>query len=522
VLRMYVHGDERGEATARVGAHLDRLVATQQAWAERALALLTRPAIARMQIADVDIDYDALRRLRERGPLVFLPAHRSYADSLILAAALRGAGLPQPWRLAGENLSFWPLGTLARRSATVFIRRDFGRDPTYHLAVRCYLADLLAHGHSVEWYPEAGRSRTGRQRRLRHGMLRILVGAYSDSGLPDVYVVPVSIVYDVSPEVAAVTAQDTGEAVKQAEGLRALIHYLQASWALGPRTARPTFAEPISLRELTETSANEWGTARALARELARRLRDATPATAESLLALALASGAPAPQSAASLADEVRQLLDYASDRRIPTCGRPSIEAVLDRMVRMGVLTRGPDGFAIAPGQRRVAAYYRNTAEHWFMPRAVAELVCFGAASPRRVLGLLAPLGTMPPSKESDRLLERELAALSDRDRPEREPFLLAPRLLGPIFEAYHHVAVNADGRPPAFWPESRSAELRDAGIAALAAEGLLAPDADDADEADDAARIAYVSELSQLVTRLRELAEVDARRHAGSAYARH
>lgn len=514
-------GTSPKQAGQHVGAHLDRLVASQHAWAQRSLALLTRPIVARTRI--VDVDHDALLRLRELGPLVFLPAHRSYADSLILAAALREAGLPQPWRLAGENLSFWPLGALARRSATVFIRRDFGRDPAYHLAVRCYLADLLAHGRSVEWYPEAGRSRTGRLRRLRHGLLRILVGAYLDSGVADVHVVPVSIVYDLSPEVEAVTAQDAGEAAKQAEGLRALIRYLRASRALGRRTARPAFAEPISLRELTRTSANartsanEWGTARALAREVARRLREATPATAESLLTLALASGGPAPQGAASLADEVEQLLDYASDRRIPTCGRPSTEAVLDRMVRAGVLTRGPDGFTVAPDQQHVAAYYRNTAAHWFMPRAVAELVTYGSASPGRVLALLAPLGVMPSSEASERLLERELAALVDLDRPEREPFLLAPRLLGPIFEAYHHVAVNADAdsAPPAYWPESRSAELRDAGIAALAAEGLPAP------VAYDAAGATYASELSQLVTRLRELAEIDARRHAGSAHVR-
>ncbi|HEY3870241.1 MAG TPA: 1-acyl-sn-glycerol-3-phosphate acyltransferase [Actinocrinis sp.] len=519
------------EARRQVGRHLGRLAASRRGWAQLLLGLLARAVLWRTQRIEVEPEVLLrLRRLAGRGPLVFLPAHRSYADSLVLAAALRGAGVARPWRLAGENLAFWPLGALARRSGTVFIRRDFGPDPAYLLAVRCRLADLLARGQSVEWYPEAGRSRTGRLRRLRHGMLRVLVGAYMDTSIGtaigDVHVVPVSIVYDVSPEVPALTAQDAG-APKPAEGLRGLMRYLRACRGSGPRTARVGFAEPIALRELTQAATSEWAAARALARRVGCGLREATPATTESLLALAFPPDARGPLDAAALGREVKALLDYAADRGIPACGRLSVPVALERMLRAGVLVAGPDGFTVAPGRERDLAYRRNIAAHWFMPRAVAELAMAGAAGSRRVRDLLAPLGVLPASQRVERLLEREFVALAGS--LERQPFLLAPRLLGPIFEAYCSVAAESIGSTdsigngtgtgaaaaPPHWPESRSAELRSAATAAMAADGLLAPGA------DDAARAAFAREMARLVARLVELAGIDAGRRAGGAHAR-
>lgn len=515
------------QARRLVRGHLAGLVASRRAWAQWLLSAATRPLVRRVQRIDADrTSLCRLRRLSERGPLVFLPAHRSYADSLVLGAALRDAGIARPWRLAGANLSFWPLGPLARRSATVFIRRDFGRDPSYHVAVRCYLAALLGGARNVEWYPEAGRSRTGRLRRLRHGMLRVLVGAYLDSGIDDAHAVPVSIVYDTSPDTEAVTEEDAGVAAKRPEGLRTLIRYLRAGRAAGPRTARLAFAEPVSLREVTRTAPNEWAAARALARRVAAGLRDATPVTPEALLALALAADGGGPQPEARLTEQVGALLDYAAARRLPVDRPESIGAALDRMVAAGVVAWGPVGYSIAAGRHRIAAYHRNVAEHWFMPRAAAELVTAGAATADRLRELLAPLDPAAASDVFEWRLAAELRALGDG--LEREPFLLAPRLLGPVFEAYREVALSpaeadsarsthsAHGTETAHWPESRSAELSCAARAVLAAERLLGP------QADGAARADFAAEMSRLLTRLRQLVETDARRTAGTADVRH
>jgi glycerol-3-phosphate O-acyltransferase len=510
-------GRTEQQAWRQVRDHLDGLVACRRTWAQWLLALLTHPVLGRMRRGEVGQEsLDTLRRLADRGPLVLLPAHRSYADSLVLAAVLRDAGIPRPWRLAGANLAFWPLGPLARRSGTIFIRRDFGSDRSYHLAVRCYLADLLARAQNLEWYPEAGRSRTGRVRAIRNGMLRLLVAAYVDSGIDDVHVVPVSIVYDVSPDMEAVVDEDAG-ALKRPEGLRALMHYLRAGRTLGPRCALPAFGEPISLRELSLAATNEWDTARTLAQRVAIGLREATQVPTESLLALVLAADEAEPRdtrpprSAAALAEQAQALLEHAAARRIPVCRPLRIESALDGMVRTRALIRGPAGFAVRDGRHRFLAYHRNVVEHWFLPRAAAELVATGDATVDRVGELLAPLHApwASPSDTFERRVEAELAALGDGW--EQQPFLLAPRLLGPVFRAYHEAAVHPGGEPG-----PRSAELRDAAIAVLTAGGLLGA------RADETARAGFADELSALLTRLRAMAALDAGRPAGIADVRH
>ncbi|WP_034270916.1 1-acyl-sn-glycerol-3-phosphate acyltransferase [Actinospica robiniae] len=475
-----------------------RLAVRRRPWAEALLAALTRPLLRHLR--EVQVDDSALRALRElaeRDPIVFLPAHRSYLDSLVLARALGKAGFALPWRLAGANLAFWPLGAIGRRSGMIFIRREFGTDPAYHAAVRSCLADLLVRGHSIEWYPEAGRSRTGRLRKLRPGMPRLLVAAYEESGIEDVQVVPVSVVYDSLPDMEAVTAEDAG-AIKRPEGLRALIAYLLATRTLGPRRAWMTFGAAVSLREVTRDAAGEWGAARVLTRRVAAGLRDATQVTAESLLALVFSASDGEPIGAADLLMQSGVLVEYARQRRIPLCRRCPIESALDGLVRTRVLTRQADGYRVTPGCERILAYHRNVAEHWFLPRAAAELVADGVITAKRIRTLLAQADGF------ELRVEAETSALDGGW--ERQPFLLAPRLLGPILAAYYDVAVSPATRA------APSAELRDAALALLGAEGLLGRGV------DAAARDDLIRELACLVLRLRAMAAHDAGQHAGTA----
>lgn len=432
------------EFARRRREHAEGLVACRRAWAQRLFDRLSRPVLGNLR--RVDVDGESLRTLRllaARGPLVFLPAHRSYIDSLVLDSVLRDAGLDAPWRLAGDNLAFWPLGPLGRRTGTIFIRREFGTDPTYHAAVRCCLADLLARGQSLAWFPEGGRSRTGRLRPLRSGLLRLLVAAYRDSGAADVHVVPVSITYDSVPDTEALAELATG-AAKVPEGLRVVRRYLAAFREAGPRSAWLGFGTPVSLRELDEGAPNPWSVVRVLIRRVDAGLRATTRVTPESLLALAFpvdGHGEHAACDADVLAERVSALFDFAAARRIPV-GRPvEVRDALETLVRTRVLARVSGGYVVAEGREQVLAYYCAVAGHWFMPRAAAELVAAGAVTSQRICELLAPeeasAGPDPAAIREAllRSIEAEVAASADEGW-EKQPVQLAPRLLGHVLEA--------------------------------------------------------------------------------------
>lgn len=178
----------------------------------------------------VEVDRTAFERLRElnrRQSLVFLPSHRSYLDPLVLRSALHQEDFPPNHVLGGINVAFWPIGPVARRSGYVFVRRSFKDDEVYKLALREYIAYLIRKRLNLEWYIEGGRSRTGKLRPPRYGLLAYLVEAFRGGGGEDAQLVPVSIVYDQLYEVRAMAAEERG-AQKSAESLGSLVGYARA------------------------------------------------------------------------------------------------------------------------------------------------------------------------------------------------------------------------------------------------------------------------------------------------------
>jgi glycerol-3-phosphate O-acyltransferase len=136
--------------------------------------------------------------------------------------------LPANHVVGGSNLNFWPVGPLARRAGVVFIRRSFGQDEIYKTVVAEYFGYLLSKRFNLEWYFEGGRSRTGKLRAPRYGLLHYVAEALQSGRAEDVYLVPVSITYDRLAEVSQMAAEQAG-AVKKKEGLTWLARYAQAS-----------------------------------------------------------------------------------------------------------------------------------------------------------------------------------------------------------------------------------------------------------------------------------------------------
>jgi glycerol-3-phosphate O-acyltransferase len=377
------------EVMERAHADLDGLVASMSPIAVDLLSGALRPLHARAWQVQADtVGLDRLRELNRQHALVFLPSHRSYADSLLLADVLARHDFPRNHVLGGDNLSFWPIGQLAKRAGIVFIRRSFGDDQIYKLALREYLGFLLAKRFNLEWYMEGGRSRTGKLRPPRYGLLTYLAEAVERGPAQDAYLVPVSITYDQLREVSAMAAEQGG-AAKKAEGLSWL-----ASYARGQRlrigAVQVRFAEPLSLREALESggkpaSRDAWRLRlQKVAFEVAVRINRVTPATATALVTLALLGV----RDRALTLGQVRRVLEplraYLAERGLPHSGaalrtETGVRRVLGALAEQHVVTVYASGeepvYAIERGQHLVAAFYRNSAIHHFIDRALAELV---------------------------------------------------------------------------------------------------------------------------------------------------
>ena len=464
------------EAQRRLQAALEEMVTVHAPFSSFLLNRVLVPLQTRAW--ELDVDADEMRRLRalgERHSLVFLPTHRSYADTYVVMKLLRAAGMPPNHVLGGDNLRFFPLGTIARRAGGILIRRSFRDDEIYKFALRAYFRFLVDHGSNLEWYMEGGRSRTGKLRPPRYGLLSYLVRALEGSDR-EIVLVPLAITYDQLQEVAAMAAEEAGGS-KPKEGLGWLARYIRDQ---GRRQgmAHVRIGEPFALRQALAPDQDggvRW-TLPKIAFEVFQRLNRVTPVTAPALVTLALLGVHDHALTLEDVRATVRPLLDYAGQRHLPTVALADlrkdqgVQMVLDSLVASGVVGRQDGGiesvYFIVPGQHGVAAFYRNSAIHWFVNRAILELGIMvaeqqgdGGALDR---GFEAALSWRDLLKFEFFFAEKPLfreemlaeARLIDPDGSglvpgptvspavlEKAPFLIAHRVLPAFLEAYFIVA---------------------------------------------------------------------------------
>ena len=347
-----------------------------------------------------------------------------------------------------------------------------------------YLGYLVERRYNLEWYLEGGRSRTGKLRPPRLGVLSYLVDAFRERGVDDVVLVPVSIAYDQLAEVAAMAAEEHG-AEKKAESLAWMLRYIRSQ---GQRLGKAyvSLGEPVSLRQVR--GEKKLATEK-IAFEVLHRINRVTPVTPTSLLTLALLGLGDRALTPPEIRSVLDPLLDYVAVRKLPQAGTLDLGApgglgpALDALVRSKVVTRFTGGvepvYAIGEDQHLVAAYSRNRIIHFFVTRAITELVLlhlvrrpvghpgegdlgarawtealrlrdllkyefFFAAKPEFAEELRAELAILDPDwerKSGDRsAIATGLAEL---------PLLLGHRVLGSFLEAYMVVADRLAAHPP-------------------------------------------------------------------------
>ncbi|GAB3010796.1 putative acyltransferase plsB1 [Mycobacterium bourgelatii] len=473
-------GRDSADVRAEAAGYLREVAATLD---ERAVHAWRGFSRWLMRAYDVLVDEDQiahLRKLDRKATLAFAFSHRSYLDGMLLPEAIAANRLSPALTFGGANLNFFPMGGFAKRTGTIFIRRQTKDIPVYRFVLRAYTAQLVQNHANLTWSIEGGRTRTGKLRPPVFGILRYITDAVDEIDGPEVYLVPTSIVYDQLHEVEAMTTEAYG-AAKRPEDLRFLV---RLSRQQGERLGRAylDFGDPLPLRQrLDELRADPSGTGTVVERialDVEHRINRATPVTPTAVVSLALL-GADRSLSISEVLATVRPLASYIAARNWTVAGaadltnKSTIRWTLHQMVDSGVVSVYDAGteavWGIGHDQHLVAAFYRNTAIHILVDRAIAELALV-AASEEASDGTVAPAAVRDEALRLRELLkfeflfsgraqfEKELAdevrligPAVDTTKPasaadvrrllESADLLLAHLVLRPFLDAYHIVA---------------------------------------------------------------------------------
>ena len=228
----------------------------------------------------------------------------------------------------------------------------------------------------------------GKLRPPRLGLLAYLVEAFRTAKAPtgEVHLVPVAIVYDQLYEVR--THGGRGARRREApEGIGWALGYARAQGE-GLGAVHVRFGEPLALAAGLAASG---GSVEKLAFEVCHRISRATPLTANALVSLALLGV----EDRALTVEEARAvlapLLDYLERRGLEVAGGvdlstgAGVRATLDALTGHGVLHRdGTSGNGAEPrwsvARHLEAAFYRNAGIHFFVNRAIVEMVALRVA----------------------------------------------------------------------------------------------------------------------------------------------
>jgi glycerol-3-phosphate O-acyltransferase len=201
----------------------------------------------------VTFNYDALTAIKKsarKGPIIFMPAHKSHLDSLLLSYTLYDNDVPCPHVFAGINLAFWPIAPLLRRFGAFFVRRSFKGAVFYAKVFAAYIFQVLKDGFNIAVYIEGTRSRSGKLLQPQLGMLSILLNAYFSGACKEMHFVPVFISYDRIPDEGAYIHEISG-GKKSPENFRQLI---KAKNIFNNRYGRVhlNFGLPIAISDILE------------------------------------------------------------------------------------------------------------------------------------------------------------------------------------------------------------------------------------------------------------------------------
>ena len=323
------------------------------------------------------------------------PSHKSHVDYLVMSWVLWKRGYQVPLVAAGANLSFFPLGPVLRRVGAFFLRRSFGTDRLYTATFKAYVKKLVRDGVHQEFFPEGGRSRTGKLLPAKLGLLGWEVDAVLEGARSDLAFVPVAIDYEKIVEGSSYSRELLG-GEKKPEDVGALIR--APTGAAPPLRHHPPALRRAGARSATSCGAAAWrtradvseeekrGLVRALGHRIMWGIARVSTVTPHALVSSALLAhpgrGLPASALGARV-DALRGMCleegsalstGLAGAPSDPTVAGPVRTAVLgfveDKLVRTEQ-AKGETVYLPVDERRVQLAYYKNTILNLIAPRAL-------------------------------------------------------------------------------------------------------------------------------------------------------
>jgi glycerol-3-phosphate O-acyltransferase len=336
---------------------------------------------------------ETLERTAEGNEIVYVPCHRSHMDYLLLSYVIYVNGFAIPHIAAGINLNLPVVGRFLRYGGAFFIRRSFRGNALYTVVFMKYLAAIMARGHSIEYFIEGGRSRTGRLLQPKTGMLSMTIRSFLRDPARPVVFLPVYFGYERIVEGSTYIGELSGKP-KEKESVFGLVRTLRK---LRERFGKVhvNLGQPIPLAELLDEHEPGWRSLKfeddtrlpwvnravdTLAGRIMTNINSAAAVTPIGLLAMTLLA---TPRQALPEADLLRQidlyralLLGFPYSDHVTMTGLTSAEIVAYG-ISMQVVSRQSHGLGdivkMSDESAILATYYRNNIVHLFaMPSLVA------------------------------------------------------------------------------------------------------------------------------------------------------
>ena len=338
----------------------------------------------------IDIDPKEIKKLMKlmrQNSVAFILTHKTYLDSVVLVTTLARYGMPIPYTFGGINLAVPGFKQMAQNSGIIFIRRSFKDNLIYKAALRHYISCMIENGDHLTWNIEGTRSRTGKIVYPQMGILKYIMEGEKES-TRNIKYIPVSIVYDLIPDVKQMTEEGKGQE-KKSEDLKTFVKYFRK---LGNEYGKAAirFGEPVDasahhnaiIPDIEEDSYSDKNTLPRFAFELIHKANMITPVTTVSLVCSVLLNNFALTKS--EIEFRVIKLMKSIEERKKDVLierGKSigaSVQKALNLLKSSGIVQKNKAGYktkyTLESSEFLPATYYANMAAAHLYHRAFIEM----------------------------------------------------------------------------------------------------------------------------------------------------